>query len=229
MIRDLQFNGFVLPSITSYNSLDIPFAYPPLGLYVAAFVSDKLSMPELELLRWLPPLVSTAIIPVFYRLAHRILNSKSKAIIAALFYALTPGASDWLIMGGGLTRSFGILFSLLAIGCVYDLFRGDESKTTIGLAILFCAFAVLSHPEVGLQTAGICFLFWAYYGRNAAGIRNAALVALGTALLTAPWWLAVLHYHGFAPFWSAMTPGFAKKRLPRSITQFFPHRVVCRF
>lgn len=221
MIRDLHSNDFVLPSVTSYNSLDIPFAYPPLGLYVAAFLSDKLSIPEFELLRWLPPLISTAIIPVFYWLAHRILNSEARAVIAVLFYALTPGASDWLIMGGGLTRSFGILFSLLAVGCVYDLFHGDKSKTTIGLAILFCALAVLSHPEVGLQTAGICFLFWAYYGRNPAGIRNAALVALGTALLTAPWWLAVLHYHGFAPFWSAIHTGIREKTLASLYHTFF--------
>ncbi|HEX2993867.1 MAG TPA: hypothetical protein VHP14_03530 [Anaerolineales bacterium] len=221
MIRDLQSNGFVLPAVTSYNFLDIPFAYPPFGLYVAALLSRGLSIPELELLRWLPPLVSTAILPAFYWLAYRILDSKSKAVIATIFYAFTPGSSDWFIMGGGLTRSFGILFSLLAIGHVYCIFCGDTSRTRVGLAALFCALAVLSHPEVGLQTAGICFLFWLFYGRNAAGINYAILVALGTALLTVPWWLTVLSYHGFSPFVSAMHTGIREATLASIYHTFF--------
>jgi hypothetical protein len=221
MIRDLQSNGLILPPVTSYNFLGVPFAYPPLGMYVVALLSSRLSIPELELLRWLPPLVSTVIIPVFYWLAYRILDSKSKAVIATLFYALTPGLSDWLIMGGGLTRSFGILFSLLAIGYVHCLLRGSGGKTIIGLTALFCAFAVLSHPEVGLQTAGICFLFWVFYGRNAAGMKNAMSVALGTALLSAPWWLTVLHYHGFSPFWSAMHTGIRERMLASLFHTFF--------
>lgn len=221
MTRDLQSSGFILPPVTSYNFLDIPFAYPPLGMYVAAFLSRAFSIPELELLRWLPPLLSAAIIPVFYWLAYRILDSKPKAIIATLIYALMPGSSDWLIMGGGLTRSFGILFSLLAIGTVCSVLRGAGSKRTLGLAILFCALAILSHPEMGLQTAGVCFVFWVVYGRNITGVKNAALVASGTALLTAPWWLTVLHYHGWAPFWSAIHTGVHEILLASLFHAFF--------
>ena len=33
---DLQRSGFRLPEVTSYNYADIPFAYSPLGFYVAA-------------------------------------------------------------------------------------------------------------------------------------------------------------------------------------------------
>lgn len=207
MIRDLKSNGLILPSVTSYNFLDLPFAYPPLGMYVVALLSYNLPISDLELLRWLPPVISLIIIFAFYWLAYRILDSEAKAASAVLFYALMPGASNWLVMGGGLTRSFGILFSLLAIGYVYRLFCEDRNQANMGLAILFCAFTVLSHPEVGVQTAGVCFVLWAFYGKSAAGLKKAALVVLGTALLTAPWWVMVLRYHGFSPFWSAMHTG----------------------
>ncbi|MDO9302752.1 MAG: hypothetical protein Q7T89_15305, partial [Anaerolineales bacterium] len=40
MIRDLQANHYILPQFTSYNFADIPFAYPPLGFYIAASLSD---------------------------------------------------------------------------------------------------------------------------------------------------------------------------------------------
>jgi hypothetical protein len=204
MIRDLRVNHFLLPAFTSYNGSDIPFAYPPFGIYVAALVSSIFHISEIDILRWLPPLVATAILPAFYWLSLKIFHSRSKAIIATALFAFFPGSSDWFIMGGGLTRSFGILFSLLALGCVYELFRTGKH---VWLSILFCALAVLSHPEVGLQTAGLCFLLWLFYGRNISGIKNAVRVGIGTVLLTAPWWLTVLFQHGLAPFQSVMHAG----------------------
>ena len=221
MIRDLRSNELLLPAVTSYNYSDIPFAYPPFGMYVAALLSNQLSISEFQLLLWLPPLVSAAIIPAFYWLALQIFDSKPKALIATALYAVMPGSYDWLIMGGGLTRSFGILFSLLAIGCVYQLFRGNGGKITIGLAIVFCTFAVLSHPEVGLQTAAICFVFWAFYGRNLPGLKNAVLVGFGTIVLTALWWLTVLRHHGFSPFQSAMQTGIHETLFASLFHAFF--------
>ena len=221
LIRDLRANDFILPRITTYNSSGIPFAYPPLAMYVAAVLSSLSSISELDLLRWLPPLASAILIPVFYWLAQRILGSRSKAIIATLLYAVMPGSSDWLVMGGGLTRSFGVLFSLLAIGYAHRLFNGQGDKKNIGLATLFCALAVLSHPEVGLQAAAAYLVFLVIYGRKVSGLVNAAMVASGTAALTAPWWLTVLRYHGFSPFESAVQTGIRETLWASLFRAFF--------
>ena len=40
MILAIRANGFALPAETHYNAIDLPFAYPPLGLYVAARCPD---------------------------------------------------------------------------------------------------------------------------------------------------------------------------------------------
>jgi len=221
MIRDLRSNGFLLPIVTSYNYSDIPFVYPPFGLYVAGILSSMLSISELELLRWLPPLVSVAIILAFYWLSSQIFDSKTKALLATALYAVLPGSSDWLVMGGGLTRAFGILFFLLASGYAYRLFRGDGDKKILGLATLLCALTVLSHPEVGLQTVSLYVVFWALYGRSVQGVKNLMLVGLGTALLTAPWWLTVLYHHGFSPFWSAIHTGIRETLLASLFYSFF--------
>jgi hypothetical protein len=204
MSRDVRANHFLLPAFTSYNGSTIPFAYPPFGVYVSAVFSSLFHISEIDILRWLPPLIATAILPAFYWLSNKILNSRSKAVIATALFAFLPGSSDWFIMGGGLTRSFGTLFSLLALGYVYELFRNGKHLL---LSIFFCALTVLSHPEVGLQTAVLCFLLWLFYGRNFNGIKNAVLVGVGTAILTAPWWLTVLLQHGLAPFQSVMYAG----------------------
>ena len=220
MIRDLHLSGFLLPKETSYNFADIPFVYPPFGIYVAAIFASWFPVSEFEILRWLPAIVATGIIPAFYWLGRQVLNSESKAFIATAVYAVMPGSSDWLVMGGGLTRSFGILFSLFALGFVYSLFHNDKMKMLMP-AILFCALTVLSHPEAGLQTAAICFILWALYGRSWSGIKYALLVALGVALLTAVWWMTVLRYYGPSPFQSAIQTGIHETLVASLFHTFF--------
>lgn len=220
MIRDIQLTGFLLPKETSYNFANLPFVYPPFGIYVAAILASWFPLSEFEILRWLPAIVATGIVPAFYWLGQQVLDSESKAFIATAVYALMPGSSDWLVMGGGLTRSFGILFSLFALGSVYNLFHNDNQKMLMP-AIFFCALTVFSHPEAGLQTAAICSIVWALYGRNRLGIKSALLVALGVALLTAAWWVTVLRYYGPAPFQSAIQTGIHETWLASLFHTFF--------
>jgi hypothetical protein len=50
-------------------------------------------------------------------------------------------------------------------------------------------------------------LIWFFKGRNARGIRDSILVALGIMVLTGFWWGSVLFQHGLAPFQSALQTG----------------------
>jgi len=219
MIRDLRASYLMLPAVTSYNLSDIPFAYPPFGFYIAALFSGWFGLSDIELLRWLPAIAGAGIVPVFYWLSLRIFRDATKSSIAVVFAAFLPGSFDWLIMGGGLTRAFGILFFLAGIGHALVLFR-DGVRKSLWFAILFCALAILSHPEVGLQAAGICFLLWLLFGRNREGVKNAILAGLGTVLLTSPWWTAILLQHGFEPFASALQTGI-RERLTASLFHSF--------
>ena len=207
MIRDLRVSHYVLPAVTSYNNLSIPYAYPPFGFYFARLLSDIFNLSEIDLLRWLPPTVNTLSILAFYVLASLLLESRRRGAVAAIFYALTPGASAWFIMGGGVTRSFGSLFMLLALCWVYRLFR-DGGKLELTCSILFCSLTVLSHPEVGIHTAASCILLWFFYGRTQRTALYAFIVAIGTLVISASWWGSVLSQHGFAPFLSALNTGY---------------------
>jgi len=205
MIADLRAAHFLLPAFTSYNNLRIPFAYPPLSFYVAGLVS-LLGISSFDVLRWLPPLVSTLSIFAFYWMACLMLNSRSKAALAVMIYALMPRLFSWYVMGGGLSRSFGLLFLLLACASSWALFTQRAPKYLV-LTALFGAGAILSHPETGLHTAAACALIWLFKGRTSRGLRDALLVTLGVILLTSPWWGTVLFQHGFAPFQSALSTG----------------------
>ena len=206
MAADLSANHYRLPEVTTYNNLDLPYAYPPFGIYVASLLADVMRIPLLAVFLWLPPLLAALAIPAFYLLARAILNDKLRASLAALFFALTPGQYDWNIMGGGVTRAFGMLFLLLAAFYVLRLFQDGKPKLLLA-AIFFCSLAVLSHPEVGLQTAGLCAVLWLFFGRTGRSALHAFLVALGVTLLTAPWWGTVIFYHGLVPFLSAIQTG----------------------
>ena len=206
MARDLQANHYLLPATTSYNGLDLPYAYPPFGMYLISLLADVMRIPLLDLFLWLPPLLATLAIPAFYRLARALLADNVRDALATLLFALTPGRYDWHIMGGGITRATGMLFLLLAAYFVVRLFQ-EENVKRIFPAILFSSLAVLSHPEVGLQTAGLCAVFWLFLGRTRRGTIHAFLVALGVTILTAPWWGTVIAQHGLSPFLSALQTG----------------------
>lgn len=207
MVGDLMAADYNLPFYTSYNAAHIPFAYPPLPFYLAALLSKGLGIPLLVLMRWLPPLVTTLTIPAFYLLARAVLKSRLQASLASVAFAMLPSAFDLFIVGGGLTRSFGALFSLLTLFCVYRLFSGRERKYLL-YTILSASLLVYSHPEVTFHTAWIVALLWLFLGRDRQSLGHSLIIALGVLLCTAPWWGIVLWRHGFAPFRSILQSGW---------------------
>lgn len=206
MIVDLTQSRYILPEFTSYNQLKIPFAYPPFGFYAARLLSDIFQFSELNIIRFLPPLVNSISILVFYFLSSELLKSKSLGALSSAFYALTPGAFGWFVMGGGLTRSFGSLFLLLTVLATYQLFQTSEKKY-IGFGIVWGGLAVLSHPEAGIHTAATCILLWIFFGRTRYSLIHAVYLGIGVLFFTSTWWLTVFNYHGLAPFVSALHTG----------------------
>ncbi len=202
MIRDLKANHFILPQFTTYNFVDIPFAYPPLGFYIAGIFSSLLPVSDLQVLLWLPSVVNTLAIFFFYKFAEQILPSRTSAALAALVYALSSRAFLWQVMGGGITRAFGMLFLILMLGQAVQLFREYNHKR-LALTILFGAFTVLSHPQTALHAVLGGAMIFIFYGRNKRGFISALMVGAGVVLLTAPWWGTIFLRYGFAPLLSA--------------------------
>jgi hypothetical protein len=202
MTQDLKANGFSLPHFTTYNNADIPFAYPPLGLYAAALLSTLLPGSDLGIFLHLPAVINLLSIAAFYLFAKEILGSRTTAAIATLIYALTPRAFLWQVMGGGITRAFGVLFLFLMLWKAAQLFK-EYHHTRLALVILFGAGAVTSHPQAALHTALGGALVFLFFGANKRGLISAMIVGAGVALLSAPWWGTVLANHGIAPLLSA--------------------------
>lgn len=202
MASDLQANSFLLPEMASYNGGDIPYAYPPLGIYVTAALDSFVGVDPMFSARWLPFLVNLVTIVAVFFVSREILGNGSSALLAGVLFPLLPHSYRWAIMGGSLTRSFGFLFMALAALSVHRSLRrgGFRDSCLAGLAI---SGAVLSHPEEGLLALTLPAVFWLVSDRTRVGLGRSLVSWVAAGLLTAPWWATVLVKHGLAPFLAA--------------------------
>lgn len=199
MIIDLQKAHFTLPAFATYNAAKIPFAYPPLAFYFTGLLSSLLHISVLDLVRILPTLISALTVPAFYLLAREIMASKIQVAFSVFAFAMLPRAFAWNIMGGGITRSFGLFFALLTMVSAYKFYNGHQTRH-FWTSVLFGALTVVTHPEATVHTAITALIFYLWKDRSKEGLLKSLGIAVAILMLTAPWWGTVVAYHGLAPF-----------------------------
>ncbi len=206
MTEDLISSGFRLPLMTTYNGGGIPFGYPPLGFYLLGSLHLATGIRSIELMRWLPALFSVLTIPAFYVLARHLLQRTDVAAMAALVFALIPRSHEWILMGGGVTRAPGMLFSILALVQTARLLE-RPTWTRAALLGLLLGLVTLSHLEMAWFTIFSLFLLVAFRGHTMPIFaRVAAALGLG-GLLAGTWWIPFLVKHGSAPLLQAAMSG----------------------
>ena len=205
MAGDLSRNGFLLPASTAYNGDNIPFAYPPLGIYATAVASFLLGTSPISVLRWLPAVLSTISVLAMYAVAAELLRSRWRGLVATAAFALMLRSYQWLIVGGGITRALGLLMALLALHQGTRMLRTHEWRNVVATGLLG-GLTALSHPQAAMFLAASLLTLWAFHFRRGralpAGIQLAAAGVLGVAVAS-PWLVAVISAHGLAPILSA--------------------------
>ena len=206
MASDIRAAGFGLPEVTSYNASQIPFVYPPLGLYALAAVPGDVVATE----RWLPLAWSLLAIVGAWLLARELFDDLVAGVTAACFAAM-PLA--WAIEGGGVTRALGLALLLLALWRFAVLAREPGPRNAV-LAGALAGAALLSHPAVGptgLASAAL-LLGWRFTTRAAAWWLGALVVA---GAVVAPWLWLVVERHGLDLLVSGFTSHAEESQLVR--------------
>lgn len=198
MTRELEANHFVLPQYTNYNHAHIPFDYPPLGLYVVAGVHAIVGVPWLEIFLWLPAVITSLTLGAFFLLVRELHGSRIARAGSMLAFALASDSLDWEIKGGGVTRSFGLLFALLTLWALVKAYR-TGGKRWFALMSGLLALTVLSHLEWSWFAACGILVLLMHTGRNSKNIAGTAAACAGAGLLAAPWWVLILTRHGVGP------------------------------
>ena len=206
MIQELIDNHFRIPAYTSYNHENIPYAYPALAFYFAGFINQVFNIDLISIIKYLPLIFNLFAIPCFYFFAKEILESKYQALLATLVFSISKPAYEWLIMGGGLTRSPAYTFSILTL---FLFLRGLKSQNwkyilfagiTIGLTASFhlekAFFAVIS----------VCLITF-FYARNKFGIKSIIVAGVVGFVVFSPMFLPVYLQHGIEPYVNAFSAG----------------------
>ncbi|HJR50717.1 MAG TPA: glycosyltransferase family 39 protein, partial [Gemmatimonadales bacterium] len=201
MSADLRANGFLPPAFTSYNGGDIPFGYPPLGIFLNAFVESLLDVgPDLTL-RVLPLSLSILTIPAFYHMIRRWLDPTQTAV-ALLAWALVPRAWMWGVAGGGITRSLGMLLAFLAVAQIMSYVRTGGRRRGL-LAGILSGLTLMAHVEAAAFVAATVILAGLLHHRSRTLIGRGLVIAVVALIVAAPWWATVMLTHGIDPLLAA--------------------------
>jgi hypothetical protein len=220
MIKDIEANNFSLPWFTSYNFNQIPFAYPPLAFYLGAILNQIFGIDILIILQYIPFLLNLFTAFSAYYLSRTFNYSKSISSFAFLAFLLLPDAFQWLIMGGGLTRSLGFLFAILSISMIYRVYSNYKWKYVIFSGI-FSSLVIVSHLEMAWFTFYSAVLIYLFYGRTLNSAINSIIIAGITLMLTSPWWFTIISRFGISIFISSVSGGSAQWPYYQGIIDLF--------
>jgi hypothetical protein len=198
-IRD---NGYRLPArVPQYTANGIPFGYPPLAFYVAAFARDFLGVGPLALTRFLPGIVTVlTVVPVFL-LGREVFaedpDRNRRAGLAALVVAVSPAVFKWHLSAGGIVRAPAYLFTVTGLYVGLRLFRTPDKpiRWAVAGAVLF-GLTILTHPSYPVFFGTSYLVFFAVFDRSLPGLKRGAFVAVGGLLLAVPWWGHIVSVHG---------------------------------
>lgn len=192
-----------LPKAVPFNGESIPFAYPPLAFWLAALLTTA-GVDTMEILRVAPIVTNIVTVGLFALLVHRLGYRPWLVALATFFLATNQRAWEWLVMGGGLSRSLGAMFLIAAL---IPLARRDGARPgtpallASGAAV---AGAVLSHPYWGISAPALTLALLATRASDVRSFVTQSLtVGLFAMLLAGPWFAYILAVHGAGPFLAA--------------------------
>ena len=206
LVRSLLTHGFNVPFDFNYNGLALPFASPPVPIFLIGFVAGGFNIP----IPYAQPLVGVGIsiltIPVVYLLARQLLESRQGAAGAAFAFALLPHAFEWLVPGSGAARGLALILSMLALQQALVLMRRASWVNAINVGVLF-GLTVLTSLRGSVLLGLSIWLFALFHARRPRLLPLAGLAFLAAALTTWSWLEVVISKHGIGAIASALVAG----------------------
>ncbi|NMB55681.1 MAG: hypothetical protein GYA15_13380 [Leptolinea sp.] len=230
MILDLQKNNFALPLFTSYNNSQIPFAYPPLSFYTGAAINQFLHIDLVTIFRIYPLFYNILSIPAVYFLAREITRNNRQALLSTGFYSILMPGYEWLISGGGLTRSPAHTLFIIAFTLYLVYIRNKQWKYLV-FSIITASLMTLHHIEYCWMLVFSMVLFSIHHLTLKECIRAGLIYLAGGLIFTSPYWISVSMNHGWSPFISAFTAGEFDffKTFARLVIMVFTEEILIQF
>jgi len=196
-------NPYRLPvEVPYYGPGGIPFVYPPLAIYLMAFLTTELHIAPLTYLRFFPALVAwLSLIPV-YALARALVGSAPRAAIAAFLFGSAPAIFIMHVYAGGAVRAPAFLFAMLGLWLACRTMDRGRFQAAIlaGLCLAATALTHLGYLFFFALSLGTFALIGPWPGKR---LKWAILIlALGFGF-SSPWWLSIGLRYGIDVFRNA--------------------------
>lgn len=198
MAERIVANSFLLPqSVVGYTTIRLPFAYPPLGLYLMA-LPIAIGVPELLVLRVLPGITFVLASYAVYLFVVNHTNDRRYALAAAVFTLVCPQILYQSVVGAGVTRSLGLAFLLLGLVWVEDSFESPAfQRNRIAVAGFFFGACLLTHYIYALLFGIATITKFVLARRTTNGlVRGMAIAGVGF-VVASPWVAVVSIRNGF--------------------------------
>ena len=208
IIDNLRAAHFHLPTHTTYNLLNIPLSYPPLGFYLGALCTLIPGQTAVSVLTWLPLLINLAGAAIIYFIAREIYPARFHACLAACCYVTFGRSAEWLTMGGGLTRASGFTCATMAI----LLMLRARNRNRMALAAwsgVWTGLAILFHLEGGIFAALSLVMLTILLPSRWQNLRRLVLAGALSVVMILPWLFWVKLHLGFSPLLDASHTGGA--------------------
>lgn len=204
MINAIKSNHYWLPETVSYNSSQIPFAYPPLGFYLTILASKLTGMSTLWVMRFLPIAFNLLTVVSVAFLSSEVVKDRVELFISTTIFPIVFQSYEWLIKGGGCTRSPSMFFMTLTL--LFLVLHQKRGKFYyLILVIISLSAAVMSHAEWGMIAVASIFAYLVSYDIKNWRKHISLFIKVGvfSLILTAPWYLTVMSKFGVTPFLAA--------------------------
>lgn len=207
MTEEVLSSGFGLPStVHFYGPGGIPFAYPPLGFYLAAFTIRAFRVSIWSYLSLVPPILGLTFICLAYILARFTLGTRSRALVGTFLIITLTEIYDKHVTAGGIVRGLALVWMTAGLLVTWLALHNHRAHLNTLLAAVFFGLTILTHPTYALAfgLSLVVFIIWGAEGKWEHRLRRCALIGLGGVLLSLPWWATVIRLHGVGVFLRAM-------------------------
>lgn len=206
MTLELEANGWAIPAFTGYNLSQIPYAYPPLAFYLLGFLHNVLGLNLFDLIRVLPPAWCLLMLWPVWVILKELVHSVPARLAGLAIFGLNYPGYEWLIMGGGVTRSPGLFF---VYGCLALFLRATTLRSLkyYAGAVASAALAFWVHPQTPI-VLGSSLLPLLLIRMSKDNWRTLLAFVFGLGIVLLPWNLFVISRHGLDPLLQALGTGY---------------------
>jgi hypothetical protein len=193
----------LLVNVPYYGPGGLPLVYPPLAIYLMAFLTNQLHIVPLDYLRVAPAVLSWLCLIPFYLFTRDFTGSQLKAVVATLLFGCAPAIFIMNVYAGGAIRAPALLFTLFGLWSAYRSMEQGRLGWSM-LAAVFWGLTALTHLGYLFfftLSLGVFTLTGPNFWRR---FKSSAIIFSVGLLISSPWWISIGSHYGFGIFRNAL-------------------------